>query len=88
LLISNEKRLDQLKSSRKTSVNSNIAKESKDQSYLERQIEEIKVLTKQKTTSLKERESVLPNRPEFPTRFCAKPFVHYGNSQKLAAIKK
>lgn len=32
--------------------------------------------------------NILPTRPEFPVRFVAKPFVHYGNTVKVATMKQ
>lgn len=51
-------------------------------------VEDLRDSSKFQSRSLVDIASLLPSKPEFPTRFCAKPFVHYGNSVKIATIKK
>lgn len=61
---------------------------SQDPSFVDQQIEELKQLVKTQAKSIREKGQMLPNRPEFPIRFVAKPFVHYGNTAKVAAKKR
>ena len=61
---------------------------SKESLEIDRKIEELKDFAKSQTRSIVDVASLLPSKPEFPTRFWAKPFVHYGNSVKIAAIKR
>jgi hypothetical protein len=61
---------------------------NQDPSYAEQQIEELKQIVKDQAKNIRQKGHVLPNRPEFPVRFVAKPFVHYGNTAKVAANKR
>jgi hypothetical protein len=72
----------------KEAVLSEKSRSSADPEHMTKQIEELKELVKEQTKSLRESGGMLPHRPEFPTRFCTKPFVHYGNTVKVATIKK
>lgn len=72
---------------RRVEMNDKISS-SQDPSMVEQQIEELKQLVKRQAKSIREKGQMLPNRPEFPIRFVAKPFVHYGNTAKVAAKKK
>jgi hypothetical protein len=61
---------------------------NQDPSYAEQQIEELKQIVKEQARTIRQNGHMLPNRPEFPIRFVAKPFVHYGNTAKVAANKR
>lgn len=55
---------------------------------VERQIQQIKSLVKTQERLGKNNQHRSPNRQDFPIRFSAKPFVHYGYSARKAANKK
>jgi len=82
------KKFKKIRNLRKQSLDNHDVQQDLNKGNIEKQIEEIKEIVKQQTETIKDKESMLPNRPDFPTRFSAKPFVHYGNTLKLAAIKK
>jgi len=63
-------------------------KTEKDSDSVEKQIQQIKNLVKNKGRIPREEGVRSLKGAEFPIRFCAKPFVHYGYSAKIAAQKK
>ena len=64
------------------------AEEDADSDQVAKQMENIKKLVKKEARYKAELDQTPRNRPEFPMRFAAKPFVHYGYTAKLAALKK